>query len=135
MSYPIQEVQGIGPAYSEKLAGAGIKNTSDFLTLCCDKKGRTTIASKTEISESLILTWANQADLMRISGIGPQFAELLQASGVDTVKELKMRNSANLATKMAEVNGAKNLAKSVPAPTMISDWIEKAKSTEPTITH
>jgi len=135
MSYSIQDVEGIGPSYRDKLQNAGIKTTADFLKLCCDKKGRAEIASKTAISEKLILTWANQADLMRISGIGPQFAELLKASGVDTVKELKNRRPDNLATKMAEINSAQNLAKTSPAEKLIAGWVEAAKNTTPTITH
>lgn len=135
MNYEIQDIEGIGPAYGEKLGQAGIKNTGDFLKFCCDKKGRQATAEKTGVSESLLLRWANHADLMRISGIGPQFAELLEASGVDTVKELRHRNPENLATKMAEINGAKNLAKTTPVSKMITGWIDAAKDIEPTITH
>jgi len=135
MGYKIDEVEGIGPAYKEKLAGAGISSTDDFLKLCCDKQGRQGIAGSTGISESLILKWANQADLMRISGIGRQYSELLEAAGVDTVKELRTRNAENLATKMAEINGEKKLAKATPAVTVVADWVAKAKETDPLITH
>jgi predicted flap endonuclease-1-like 5' DNA nuclease len=75
------------------------------------------------------------ADMMRISGIGPQFAELLEASGVDTVKELRNRNAENLATKMDEVNKQKNLANATPSASTIQGWIDQAKKTDPTITH
>ncbi len=135
MNYEIQDIEGIGPAYGEKLGEVGIKTTEDFLKHCCDTKGRKTIEEQTGLGHGLILKWANQADLMRISGIGPQYAELLQASGVDTVKELRQRNADNLATKMAEINGEKNLAKTSPASTMITNWIEKAQTTDPVITH
>ena len=135
MSYGIEEIEGIEPTYGEKLKEAGLTNTDDFLKLCCDAKGRQDVAEKTGISEKLLLTWANLADLMRISGIGPQFSELLEASGVDTVKELRTRNAANLTAKMEEVNKEKNLAKATPAESVVEKWIEDAKNTEPTITH
>ena len=135
MKYEIQDIEGIGPAFGEKLGTAGIKSTDDFLKLCCDAKGRKDVAAKTEISERLLLKWANHADMMRISGIGPQFAELLEASGVDTVKELRHRNAANLATRIAEINAEKNLANANPAESMVSGWIDAAKDIEPTITH
>lgn len=135
MSYKIEEIEGIGATYGDKLRAAGIETTDDLLTKCCDKDGRAATVESTGISGKLILTWANLADLMRISGIGPQFSELLEASGVDTVKELQHRNAENLATKMAEVNGEKNLAKSSPAASVVQGWIDQAKTTEPTITH
>ena len=41
---------------------------------------------------------------MRIKGVRKEYAELLQAAGVDTVKELKYRNPSNLAKAMADAN-------------------------------
>ncbi len=135
MSYKIDEIEGIGPTYKEKLVEAKIQTTDDFLKFCCESKGRKTVAEKTGLSEKHLLKWANMADMMRISGVGPQYAELLEASGVDTVKELQHRNATNLAAKMAEVNTEKNLANAVPAETVIEKWIEQAKDLEPTISH
>jgi len=135
MSYKIDEIEGIGPTYKEKLVEAEIQTTDDFLKFCCESKGRKTVAEKTGLSEKHLLKWANMADMMRISGVGPQYAELLEASGVDTVKELQHRDAANLAAKMAEVNTEKNLANAVPAETVIEKWIEQAKDLEPTISH
>ena len=135
MGYKIDEIEGIGATYATKLRTAGIKNTDDFLTLCCDSKGRAHMAEKTGVSEKLLLKWANLADLMRITGIGKQFSELLEASGVDTVKELRNRNATNLAAKMAEVNTAKKLARSTPSESMVTDWVTQAKTLPPTITH
>ena len=134
MAYKIEEIEGIGPTFGAKLNQAGIKSTDDFLNICCDPKGRKKVSDETEITSKLILKWANLADLMRINGIGPQFSELLEASGVDTVKELRHRNAENLTAKMAEVNAEKNLAKTSPAAGVVADWIEKSKNTEPKIT-
>lgn len=135
MSYGIEDIEGIGPAYGEKLKAAKIKTTDDFLKLCCDKKGRKAVAEQTSISETLILKWANLADLMRLKGVGPQFSELLEAAGVDTVKELRHRKAENLAAKMAEINEAKKLTRRVPDAEAIQGWIDEAKTTDPTISH
>jgi len=135
MSYPIDEIEGIGPANREKLETAGIKTTDELLAKCGSKTGRKECATATGIGESQLLKWANMADMMRVSGIGRQFAEILEAAGVDTVKELRTRNAANLATTMKEVNDAKSLAKAAPSEDQIVKWIEQAKDMEPAITH
>ena len=135
MGYPIDEIEGIGPANKEKLSAADITSTDDFLKLCCDKKGRQAVSEKTGIGEGQLLKWANMADLMRISGIGRQYSELLEAAGVDTVKELQHRRADNLSAKMAEINDEKKLAKNTPAESVVADWVEQAKKMEPTITH
>ena len=135
MGYKIDEIEGIGPAYREKLTAAGLETTDDFLAKCCDVKGRKAIEAETGLSGKLILRWTNLADMMRISGVGPQYSELLEASGVDTVKELRTRNSENLAAKMVEINDVKKLARTTPAVSVVKGWVEQAKTTEPTITH
>ena len=135
MSYKIDEIEGIGPAYSAKLQEAGIKTTDDLLDSCGSDKGRKDTAEKTGLSASQLLKWANMADLMRISGVGEEYSELLEAAGVDTVKELKHRNAANLAAKMAEVNEAKNLTRRAPSQSEVEKWVEQAKGMEPRISH
>ena len=135
MGYKIDEIEGIGPAMSEKLAKAKIKNTNDLLKLCCDKKGRVATCEATGCSESQLLKWTNMADLMRISGVGQEFSELLEAAGVDTVKELRNRNAANLAAAMKETNDQKKLCRSVPSEKTVIKWVEQAKSLDPVITH
>ena len=88
MTYKIIDIEGVGEAYAPKLQKAGIVKVEDLLAKCATPKGRAALAEETGISEKLILKWTNHADLFRIKGVGPQFAELLEAAGVDTVKEL-----------------------------------------------
>jgi predicted flap endonuclease-1-like 5' DNA nuclease len=135
MGYKIAEIEGIGPAYAEKLAAANIATTDDLLKLCCTGDGRRAVAMKTGLSESQLLEWANRADLMRVKGIGSEFADLLEAAGVDTVKELAVRNGANLVTKLKEVNAQKKLTRATPSEKVVDKWISQAKQMPPMITH
>jgi len=135
MYYPIKDLEGIGPAYGDKLAQVGIRTTQGFLDHCASRGGRKRIAEATGISEKLLLSWANLADLMRIKGIGPQFSELLEAAGVDTIKELRTRNATNLAKKMAETQQAGRISGSAPSESQVAEWIQAAGSTDPIITH
>lgn len=135
MAYKITEIEGIGPAKAEKLGQADIKTTDDLLKLCCDKKGRKAVSESSGCSEKELLKWANMADLMRISGVGEEYSELLEAAGVDTVKELATRRPDNLTAKMAEVNETKNLTRAVPSEKTVTKWVAQAKDLKPLITH
>ncbi len=135
MSYKIDEIEGIGPANAEKLAAAKIVTTDDLLDKGCTPTGRKAVAETTGIGESVILKWCNMADLMRVSGIGSQFSELLKAAGVDTIKELRNRNAANLAVAMKEVNDEKKLARTSPPEATVTKWVEDAKSMDPKMTY
>lgn len=130
MAYKVEQIEGVGEVYAEKLNAAGIKTTEDLLAKCAAPKGRKELAEATGISEKLVLKWTNHADLMRINGIAGQFAELLEAAGVDTVKELKHRVPANLQAKLEEVNAEKNLCNRVPAVSEVERMIEQAKELE-----
>lgn len=135
MSYKIEEIEGIGSAYAAKLNEADVFTTDDLLRKAATKQGRRSLAEATGISEKLILKWANHADLFRIKGIAGQFAELLEASGIDTVKELRHRVAANLHAKLVEVNEARNLCNRVPAESEIQRMIDQAKELEPAISY
>jgi predicted flap endonuclease-1-like 5' DNA nuclease len=135
MAYKIIDIQGVGPVYAEKLIAVGIETVAQLLKEGASPKGRKALEEKTGIRGDLILTWVNHADLFRIKGVGPQFSELLEAAGVDTVKELRTRNAANLAAKMAEVNEAKHLCKRTPVEKEIAKYIELAQKLEPVVTY
>lgn len=121
-------IEGIGPKYEEALKAIGVTATGKLLEFGKSPLGRKKLAEESGISYKLILTWVNHADLMRITGIGGEYAELLEASGVDTVPELAHRNASNLAIKMQEVNDMKSLVRRVPTEEMISGWIEESKT-------
>ena len=135
MDYKIIDIEGVGDVYAEKLIAAGINKVSELLEKCAAPKGRKELAEATGISEKLILKWANHADLFRINGVGPQFAELLEAAGVDTVKEFRHRVAENLQPKLEETNAAKNICNRVPAVSEIQKMIDQAKELEPKITY
>ncbi len=123
----ITQVEGIGSVYAEKLVAAGVKTTNTLLKVGKTPKGRKELAEKTGISSKLILEWINHADLFRINGVGSEYADLLEASGVDTIPELAQRNAANLYSKMVEVNAEKKLVRRVPPQVTVEKWVAQAK--------
>ncbi len=129
------DIEGIGPVTGGKLNEAGVETVEDLLTQCCDKDGRKWVSEKSGISESQLLKFANMADLYRVKGVGSEYAELLEAAGVDTIKELRHRVPENLQAKMAEVNEAKKLVRHVPSVEMVKGFVESAKTLDPKISH
>ena len=123
----LSEIEGIGESYEAKLNDAGVNSMEELLQVCSTKKGRVDLAERTGISEKMILKWANHADLARIKGVGGEYAELLEAAGVDTVPELATRKAENLYGKMVEVNEAKSLVRKLPTEKQVADWIEQEK--------
>ena len=135
MDYKIVDIEGVGDVYAEKLVAAGINKVSELLEKCAAPKGRKELAEATGISEKLILRWTNHADLFRINGVGPQFAELLEAAGVDTVKEFRHRVAENLQPKLAEINEARHIYGRTPAVVELQKMIDQAKELEPKMTY
>jgi predicted flap endonuclease-1-like 5' DNA nuclease len=127
VNYKIEEIEGIGPVMCDKIRNAGVNTTDKLLEATKTKKQRQDLAAATDISEKLILKFANMADLFRITGVGQEFAELLEAAGVDTVPELAQRRPDNLTAKMEEVNDAKKLTRRTPSQTEVEKWVAEAK--------
>ena len=124
----IIDIEGIGGAIAKTLRAAGIRTTEALLKMGGTSKERRELAEATKFSEQRILEWVNRADLYRIKGVGSEYADLLEAAGVDTVLELARRDAENLYTKLNQVNIEKNLVNRMPGQGQVAGWIKQAKS-------
>lgn len=134
-SIKVETIEGIGSTYAAKLAEAGIVTTEDLLNAAGSRKGRQELAENTGISSKLVLKWVNRADLMRVPGIGEEYSDLLEAAGVDTVKELRNRRAENLYNALIEVNEEKRLVRRAPYLSEVEAWVAGAKQIEPRVTY
>ncbi|HEX5015221.1 MAG TPA: DUF4332 domain-containing protein [Candidatus Limnocylindrales bacterium] len=132
----IVDVEGIGPVFAEKLSGAGVETTGDLLTQAGTREGRDRLADATGITAHQLLEWVNHADLMRLDGVGSEYADLLEAAGVDSCAELAQRNAANLAQTFLELDAARpNWIRRIPGEETVAGWIAEAKSLGAVVSH
>src|SRR5262245_56628594 len=124
----IEAVGGIRPVYRDKLSACGVKDTDTFLSEAKTPAQLKALSKKSGLTEKQVLKFANMVDLYRIKGVGSEFAELLEASGVDTVVELARRNAGELAKKMAEIGQTKKLTRRIPGEAEVGKWIQQAKA-------
>lgn len=129
----IDAIEGIGHKHATSLRKARIRTVEALLKNGATRRGRRDIAATTNISEKLILEWVNRADLMRVRGVGEEYSDLLEAAGVDTVKELRRRNPGNLLAAMVEVNSKQRLVRRLPTGAMVERWVEHARELDPVI--
>jgi predicted flap endonuclease-1-like 5' DNA nuclease len=127
MSYPLTDIEGIDREIAAVLKSVGIRSSAALLEAAGSARGRKALAGKTGFSEKQLLFWANLADCMRIPGVSREYADLLHNAGVDTVKELKYRNPANLVSAMAQANRARKLVHVLPSEKRVVRWIDDAK--------
>lgn len=131
----IDQIEGLGVRTATKLRKAGIRTTEALLKRAAARSGRKELAEQTGIEEKQILEWVNRADLMRCKGIGSEYSDLLEAAGVDTVKELRRRNAKSLTAKIVAINDERRLVQRLPTETMVERWIEHANRLDPSVTH
>jgi predicted flap endonuclease-1-like 5' DNA nuclease len=127
MPFSISELDGLGPGFAIKMRKAGIRTTEKLLETAKTLKGRQMLAEKTEIDQKQLLCVANLIDRMRIKGVGQDYAELLEAAGVKTLRELRYRNPARLAEAMAKANLERKLVRVLPSQHTVGRWIDQAK--------
>lgn len=122
MNYKLIDIEGIGPEYAQKLEASGLQTTDDLLARTGDAEQRAVLAASTGIGEALLTRWAQMADLMRLKGIGPQYSELLLASGVQSLEQLAARQPAAVLQAMIATNEEKRLARATPALGEVENW-------------
>jgi len=135
VNYKIEDIEGIAAARAAKLAKMGITHTGHLLKHGATRSGRKKIAAECGVSPVRLLKWVNMADLMRISGVGEEYSELLEAANCNTVRQLARRNPDNLTKRMLEINEQKKLVRSPPKPSQVAKWVEQAGKLEPMITY
>lgn len=135
MSYSVSDLKGLQSAVVERMHSVGIASTDDLLNKAGTPAARDKLAGQLGVAHEKVLTWANHADLMRVEGVAAGFSELLEAAGVDTVKELAHRNAEHLTTKLAMVNAQLNLTGRVPTQEQVAAWIEQAKGLVPKLSY
>ncbi|MBN2721136.1 MAG: DUF4332 domain-containing protein [Proteobacteria bacterium] len=122
------DIEGIGPKMAELLKKAGIASQKSLLEKGGTRAGRKKIAQDAGIDEKKILEWVNRADLSRIKGVGEEYADLLEAAGVDTVPELARRNPESLFSSLQSINGEKKLVRQLPTGAQVEGWVAQAKN-------
>jgi len=123
----LNEIEGIGEVYRQRIEAAGISSTEKLLEAGSTPKGRKDLAEKAGVSDKLLLKWINNSDLFRIKGVGQEYADLLEQAGVDTVPELAQRKPENLHQKMTELNEQKKLVRKLPTLDQVQSWVAQAK--------
>ena len=129
----ISAIRSISHRNATKLRKSGVRTTDSLLDQASTRKGRSVVSERTDIPSADLLRWAQQADLMRVGGIGSEYADLLTAVGVDTIKLLRRRNAENLMVSMIQVNTRRRLVQRLPTIEMIQGWIDTAGSMEPIV--
>lgn len=133
MAYKVQTIAGMTDTAANILISCGIKYAEQLREIVCTPEQRAEVAAETGCDEKLVLRWANHCDLMRIHGIGPQYAEFFEAAGVPTILELTKRDPEELLAKLEEVNAAKPWTKRVPALKEVKRYVKDAQALPPMI--
>ncbi len=127
----IDQVAGITHKDATKLRKAGIRTSNGLIEVAGNRKGRTDLATATGIDQRDLQQWINHSDLLRVKGVGAEYAELLVAAGVDTLRDLRRRNPTALLAKIIGLNGDAKVVQRLPTEGMVEAWIETAKDLEP----
>lgn len=129
----IDEVAGVAVKSATKLRKAGVKTSKGLIDAAATRRGRTEISAKTGIPPRDLQAWVHHADLLRVKGVGAEYAELLVAAGVETVRDLRRRNPTALVAKIISMNGSDKLVRRLPTESMVASWIESSRSVDPSI--
>lgn len=127
MAHNFSQIKGIDPAVRKKLEDLGVGTIEKLLEQTGTPAERIALAKEVGIPTSQLTALVNQADLMRLDGVGTELAALLEDCGVDSVQELRNRNATSLQARLAETNQQRHLAPAVPGVEQVQQWIDEAQ--------
>ncbi len=116
------------------LRRARVRTTSTFLQIAASRSGRALLSKETGISSPKLLHWAKRAELMKVKDLGRDYADLLEASGVESVGDLKRRNSESLHEVIMKVNNKTQIVNRLPSEKRVNGWIEEARTISTIVT-
>jgi len=126
MNIKLTDIITLEEKHAQLLAKAGIKNIEDLLPLTRYQLQQ--LARKLGVTVNLLDSWQEHADLMRISGVTPEYAHLLNKTGIDSVKEFANRNPKNTFEKLKRYkNENPKIVLKLPSEKMVKEWINIAK--------
>ncbi len=129
----IDQVAGIDHKQATKLRKAGVRTSKGLIDAASTRRGRTELAKSTSLAPKDLQLWVHHADLLRVRGVGAEYAELLVAAGVDTIRDLRRRNPTALLAKIIGLNGSERVVNRLPTEAMVEGWIGAAGDLEPTL--
>lgn len=129
----IDQVAGVGVKQATKLRKTGVRTSKTLIELASTRRGRTELSKVSGLSPKDLQVWVHHADLLRVKGVGSEYAELLAAAGVDTLRDLRRRNPTALLAKIIALNGSDRVVNRLPTESMVEGWIAAAGSLEPSI--
>jgi predicted flap endonuclease-1-like 5' DNA nuclease len=129
----ISAIRAIRQRDATKLRKGGVRTTESLLEQASTRKGRAEVSARTGIPTTDLVKWAHQAELMKVRGVGAEYADLLAAAGVDTIKALRRRNAQNLMTTLTQINSKRRKVQRLPTVEMVQGWIDAANEMEPSV--
>ncbi|MGD2042065.1 MAG: DUF4332 domain-containing protein [Acidimicrobiia bacterium] len=129
----IDQVAGIDHRQATKLRKAGVRTSKSLTECAATRRGRTKLAKETGLSPKDLQLWVHHADLLRVRGIGAEYAVLLVEAGVDTLRDLRRRNPTALLAKIIGMNGSQKVVERLPTESMVESWISSAGELQPSI--
>jgi len=125
----IEVIEDIGSRHRARLKAADLRSCRALLEAGATKRGRRILAETVGVSESRVLEWVHKADLMRINGISTRYAQLLEATGVDSIRKLRKRRPAQLHQSLVaeDAKRRKRLVSRLPSKKEVGAWVRQAK--------
>lgn len=120
----VVDLEGIGQTYAKRLQENGIKHTQHLLFASNNRLEKVTNAPA-----GTVVNWKHMAQLVKINGVGPQFAELMVRAGVEGIEDLKTLNVTRTVAQIRDYSKSlkSNVTGSGIGEKRLTDWQKEAK--------
>jgi len=124
---PVEFLEGIGPHFAARLGEHGLTHTDDLVAA-----DPVAVAALLQEPETEVRKWRAMADLVRVKGIGKQYAEVLARVGVAGIDDLVTRDAKVLTETIQQDLASVNVTieGNPVSERMVRGWLRAAKQWE-----
>lgn len=124
---PLERMESVSPELREKLEHEGIQSTPELLENAQTQAERANLANQVGVTHRMLREFVYRADLMRLTHLGEDMANVLEEAGVNGCSDLQNRNPEHLHSKLLSMQENGEITTPVPDIEQITAWIAEAK--------
>lgn len=125
-AYPLREIVGLDAAAEDALHATGIRDTGALLTALAGEADIARVASLAGQTPAQAQRWADQAGLLRVSGVLGDDAHLLAAAGIATRERLAASAPADVHARMLATAAGLGIEDYALDPQVVAGWVAAA---------
>jgi predicted flap endonuclease-1-like 5' DNA nuclease len=126
--YDLTSIDLVDTDVQARLAKLKVNTTEDLWKATATPAQVGRLASRVKVPAAKLREWHDFCDLLRLSGVGPKVARVLQLAGIRRLDQVATQEPAQLTQTIKTTNAQAAILGKLPDEDTVRTWIEQARA-------